>query len=80
MQVERSVVGRVIGGKYGIERVVGEGGCGVVVRAVHRGLGGDRAADDVDQLTPPPAEAARRRPGGAVAVKPRRGNRPAGSA
>jgi serine/threonine protein kinase len=39
MQVERSVVGRVIGGKYGIERVVGEGGCGVVVRAVHRGLG-----------------------------------------
>ena len=39
MQVEHSVVGRVIGGKYGVERVVGEGGCGVVVRAVHRGLG-----------------------------------------
>ena len=39
MQLDADLVGKVIGGKYRIERVVGQGGCGVVVRAVHRGLG-----------------------------------------
>ncbi|MBL8622278.1 MAG: serine/threonine protein kinase [Myxococcales bacterium] len=39
MQVDVSLVGRVIGGKYRVEQIVGQGGCGVVVRAVHRGLG-----------------------------------------
>ena len=39
MQVDASLVGREIGGKYRVEQVVGQGGCGVVVRAVHRGLG-----------------------------------------
>jgi len=39
MHVDTTLIGRVIGGKYQIERVVGQGGCGVVVRAVHRGLG-----------------------------------------
>ncbi len=39
MQLEASLVRRVIGGKYGVERVVGQDGYGLVVRAVHRGLG-----------------------------------------
>jgi serine/threonine protein kinase len=39
VQLEASVVGRVIGGKYRVEQVIGQGGCGLVVRAVHRGLG-----------------------------------------
>ncbi|MBL8622253.1 MAG: serine/threonine protein kinase [Myxococcales bacterium] len=39
MQVDASLVGRMIGGKYRVEQLVGQGGCGVVVRAVHRGLG-----------------------------------------
>jgi len=39
MQVDASLIGREIGGKYRVEQIVGQGGCGVVVRAVHRGLG-----------------------------------------
>lgn len=50
--VHNSLVGRVLGGKYRIERQIAEGGFGVVYRATHIGLGKPRAVKVLRHISP----------------------------